>query len=75
MKNFKMIIQYDGSSFHGWQIQPNHDTIQGNIEKILSPIFINQEIKVIGSGRTDAGVHAIGQVANVLIETDLVPQS
>ena len=70
MKNFKLIIQYDGSFFHGWQIQPDQITVQGSIEKVLSSIFLNQKISVIGAGRTDSGVHALGQVANILIDTE-----
>ncbi|MBF0378149.1 MAG: tRNA pseudouridine(38-40) synthase TruA [Desulfamplus sp.] len=61
--NFKIIVEYDGTHFDGWQVQKSGITVQGELEKALSMI-LNQPIKVIGSGRTDAGVHAIGQVAN-----------
>ncbi|OQY00456.1 MAG: tRNA pseudouridine(38-40) synthase TruA [Desulfobacteraceae bacterium 4572_130] len=61
--NFKIKIEYDGTLFSGWQIQKNKKTVQGEIEKTLSHI-LNQKIKINGSGRTDAGVHALGQVAN-----------
>lgn len=62
-KNFKLIIEYDGSSFFGWQKQKNQITIQGEIEHALARMLC-QNIKIYGSGRTDAGVHATGQVAN-----------
>lgn len=63
MKNVKLTIEYDGTNFSGWQIQPNARTIQEDIEKGLKKI-IKKQIKINGSGRTDAGVHALGQVAN-----------
>ncbi|WP_456401066.1 tRNA pseudouridine(38-40) synthase TruA [Persephonella sp.] len=61
--NYKLKLSYIGKNFSGWQKQPNRRTVQGVLEEKLS-IFFNEEIKVIGSGRTDAGVHALGQVAN-----------
>ena len=63
MRNIKLTIEYDGKDFNGWQKQPNKLNIQGNIEKVISEIT-KEEIELIGSGRTDAGVHAKGQVAN-----------
>ena len=64
MRNYKIIIQYDGTRYKGWQVQNSTDmTIQGKIQSVLSEMT-GQEIEVIGSGRTDAGVHAYGQVAN-----------
>lgn len=64
MKNYKITIQYDGTRYKGWQVQKSTDmTIQGKIQSVLSEMT-GQEIEVIGSGRTDAGVHAYGQVAN-----------
>ncbi len=71
-KNFKLSIEYDGTPFFGWQIQKNEKSVQGEIEKILS-IILNQTIKIYGSGRTDAGVHAFGQVANFHAHTKLTP--
>ena len=62
-KNFKIIIEYDGTDFFGWQKQKNRKTIQEAIEVVLSKI-LNQKITIYGSGRTDARVHAFGQVAN-----------
>lgn len=62
--NFKLLIQYDGTDFHGWQVQENARTIQGELERVVGELESNP-VKVLGSGRTDAGVHAEGQVANV----------
>jgi tRNA pseudouridine38-40 synthase len=64
MRNLKLTLAYDGSDFHGWQIQPNLRTIQGVLQQALEKLF-NHELIVAGSGRTDAGVHAHGQVASV----------
>jgi len=69
MRNIKIEIEYDGTNYKGWQIQRKPDasatqkTIQGVIERVLSGI-LQEEMRVIGSGRTDSGVHAVGQVAN-----------
>jgi tRNA pseudouridine38-40 synthase len=65
MRTIKLTLEYDGSNFCGWQIQKNTNcrTIQGELEKALTKIF-KQRTKIIGSGRTDAGVHAFGQVAH-----------
>ncbi len=62
-KNFKLTIEYDGTAYHGWQRQLTDRTIQGEIEGALGKIC-NEKITLIGSGRTDAGVHALGQIAN-----------
>lgn len=72
-RNFKFVVEYDGTNFFGWQKQKDTKTIQGEIEKILC-IILNQEIKIIASGRTDAGVHAFGQVANFHADTTMLPQ-
>ena len=63
MRNIKLVIEYDGSGFNGWQKQPNKLNIQGEIEAVIENIT-KEKIELIASGRTDAGVHAIGQVAN-----------
>lgn len=60
----KIIISYDGTNYGGWQIQPNRNTIQEEIEKKLSMLYAWQKIRVEASGRTDAGVHAIAQTAH-----------
>ncbi|MDQ0216146.1 tRNA pseudouridine38-40 synthase [Oikeobacillus pervagus] len=62
MNRIKCIVCYDGTAFAGYQIQPNGRTIQGCIEKALKMIHKGQDVKVFASGRTDAGVHAVGQV-------------
>ena len=63
MKNYKLTIEYDGTIYHGWQIQANDISIQETIEIALSTMT-REKIRLSGSGRTDAGVHALGQVAN-----------
>ena len=63
IQNYKLIISYDGTDYHGWQRQPKKRTIQGLIEENLGKIT-QKKMTVIGAGRTDAGVHAQGQVAN-----------
>ena len=63
MRNIKLTIEYDGKDFNGWQKQPNKLNIQGTIEQAIKSIT-GEEIELNASGRTDAGVHALGQVAN-----------
>ncbi len=71
MRNLKMLIQYDGSRYKGWQKQKTTDqTIQGKMENILTKMS-GEEIQVIGCGRTDAGVHAENYVANFRINSDM----
>ena len=64
MRNIKLTIEYDGKEFHGWQKQPNQLNIQGEIERAISEVTKEKGIELNASGRTDAGVHALGQVAN-----------
>ena len=72
MHRYKIIVQYDGSSFSGWQLQKNRNTVQGEIENSLKIISgSNDRIAVHGAGRTDSGVHAYGQVAHFDFDTNL----
>jgi len=70
--NFKLLIQYDGTDFHGWQVQENQRTVQGELERTLS-LIEDAPVAVVGSGRTDAGVHAEGQVANIQLNRAFTP--
>ena len=72
--NYRLVIKYDGTRYNGWQRQKNtSDTIQGKIEDVLGRMC-GTDIEITGSGRTDAGVHAMGQVANFRAETDMSPE-
>jgi len=70
MRNIKLLIEYDGTNYHGWQVQPNAVSIQETIQEKLEIITQNRT-KVIASGRTDAGVHAMEQVAHFFTESRL----
>lgn len=70
MRNIKLTIEYDGKDFNGWQKQPNKLNIQGEIEKAIEEVT-GEKVELIGSGRTDAGVHAIMQVANFKIKKNM----
>jgi tRNA pseudouridine38-40 synthase len=69
-RNIKLLVAYDGTAYRGWQVQASGNTIQGTIEKTLRRI-LGHGARLTGSGRTDAGVHAAGQVANFRTEKDL----
>lgn len=71
--NYKLLLQYDGTDFHGWQIQENLRTTQGELTSALS-LIDGRDVNVHGSGRTDAGVHAEGQVASVEIQREITPE-
>ncbi len=70
MKNYKFIVEYDGSRYYGWQRQPGKNTIQGKLENVLG-LMCGRETEVTGAGRTDAGVHARGMAANAFLDTEL----
>ena len=70
MRNIRLTIEYDGKEFNGWQKQPNKLNIQGTIEKAIEKIT-GEEIDLMASGRTDRGVHALGQVANFKTDSKL----
>lgn len=70
--NYKLILAYEGTDFHGWQQQDNSISIQSIVKKAIET-YIREPIRLIGSGRTDAGVHALGQVAHFHTNKDLEP--
>ncbi len=70
LKNIKLTISYDGSAYHGWAKQKDAVSVQQVIEQALKRLF-DQEVHICGTSRTDAGVHALGQVANMVIDTPI----
>ncbi len=73
MRTFKLTLAYDGSNYFGWQFQPGHITLQETLERVLRQIT-GEEIRVAASGRTDAGVHALGQVVSFTSATHLAAE-
>jgi len=71
--NYKLLIQYDGTNYSGWQVQLNAKTIQGELERAAR--LLEEGVRVTGSGRTDAGVHAEGQVANINLQKEFAPEA
>ncbi|MFO7965691.1 MAG: tRNA pseudouridine(38-40) synthase TruA [Desulfobacterales bacterium] len=72
VRNFKLTIEYDGGAYHGWQRQSDKASIQDEIERALAAMT-GRNVVLNGSGRTDAGVHALGQTANFRCDTELTP--
>ena len=72
MATFKLVVEYDGTAYHGWQRQKTDRTIQGQIEKALTTMT-GKPVSLVGSGRTDAGVHAMGQTASFRSDAGLGP--
>jgi len=73
MGRYKLSIEYDGTRYAGWQMQKGGRTIQGEILDSCRELFKNKEIDLFGAGRTDGGVHALGQVAHLGVDTDITP--
>src|SRR5437773_1853350 len=72
---FKLTIEYAGTRFSGWQIQKNARTVQGEIDRAVRTVTRRNDFELYGSGRTDAGVHALAQVAHLDVSTTLAPDS
>ncbi len=70
MRRIKIVVSYDGTDYHGWQVQPGLPTIQGVLEEAISGIE-GRRVQVAGSGRTDAGAHAVAQVAAFSIDNPI----
>lgn len=75
ISHYRLTLQYKGNSYSGWQIQPDAKTIQGEINKALSVLSKSDDVRSLGSGRTDAGVHALGQVVKVSFPLVIDPQN
>src|SRR5438445_11023454 len=75
MPRFKLTIEYTGSRYSGWQIQKNARTVQGEIDRAVRTVTARKDFELYGSGRTDAGVHALAQVAHLDVSTNLSPES
>jgi tRNA pseudouridine38-40 synthase len=74
MPRFKLVIEYAGTRYSGWQIQKNARTVQGEIDRAIRGVTGRKELELYGSGRTDAGVHALAQVAHLELYTTLAPE-
>ena len=74
MPRFKLLIEYAGTKYSGWQIQRNARTVQGEIDRAVREATGRQEFELYGSGRTDAGVHALAQIAHLELYTELTPE-
>lgn len=72
MKNIKLTIEYDGTNYHGWQVQPNAVTVQGKVIEAIESLT-GESVTLVGASRTDEGVHALGQVANFLTNSSILP--
>lgn len=73
MRNLRLTVEYDGTSYSGWQKQPQAPTVQAELEKVLSKVS-GHPVELLAAGRTDAGVHALGQVCNFKSSTPLSPK-
>jgi tRNA pseudouridine38-40 synthase len=75
MARFRLLIEYEGSRYHGWQFNAGVKTIQGELLSTCQPLFNSKKIEIYGAGRTDAGVHALGQVAHLDVPTQMHPET
>src|SRR3954467_13245930 len=74
VRNVKLVISYDGTDFNGWQTQPGYRTVQETLEAAIAALTGEPRVKLNASGRTDAGVPAVGQVANFLTPAEYPPE-
>jgi tRNA pseudouridine38-40 synthase len=74
LPRFRLLIEYAGTRYSGWQIQKNARTVQGEIDRAVREVFRPREFELYGSGRTDAGVHALAQVAHLELYTAVAPE-
>jgi tRNA pseudouridine38-40 synthase len=74
MARFKLFIEYDGTRYSGWQIQKNARTVQGELSSAIGKVLDSADFELYGAGRTDAGVHALRQVAHLEAQTMLAPE-
>jgi len=74
MPHYRIHLEYDGLDFHGWQIQPGRRTVQETLTEVLTRLDAGVRVRVEGAGRTDAGVHALGQVASFALQRDWTPE-
>jgi len=75
MARFRLRLEYEGTRYRGWQVQKNARTVQGELHRAVAAVSGRSDFDSYGSGRTDAGVHALGQVAHLDLETRLSPES
>src|SRR5262245_45520505 len=73
MRNIRLTLSYDGTNFNGWQTQPGYRTVQETLEEAIAKLTAEQRVRVNASGRTDAGVHALGQVVNFYTASQHAP--
>lgn len=74
MARFKLVLEYEGTRYSGWQVQKNARTVQGELMNAIGTVTATREFELYGSGRTDAGVHALNQVAHLDVKTMLAPE-
>src|SRR5262245_16000630 len=74
MRNLKFVVSYDGADFRGWQTQPGLRTVQETLEQAIQAVTGDDRVRCNASGRTDSGVHAVGQVVNFCTDSALAPE-